>query len=79
MPILFGRLAFVLAVLALGYALVRKDQSTRVTSIVLATALMLGTLHYVLVLPPFAVAGAGVISFVLLLIVLWQLPGVRGK
>ncbi len=75
----FGRLAFVLALLALGYALVRKDQSARLNGILLSTALVFGTLHYVLVLPQFAAAGAGVIAFVLTLFVLWQLPRERGE
>jgi len=78
-PIMFGRLAFVLALLALGYALLRKDQTARVNGIVLSTALVFGTLHYVVALPAPAAAGAGLIAFVLTLFVFWQLPQVRGK
>ena len=79
MPIVLGRLAFVLALLALGYGFLRKDPSARVNGIVLSTALLFGTLHYVLVLPPPAAAGAAVIAFVLTMVVFWQLPQVRGK
>jgi len=78
-PIVIGRLAFVLALFALGYALLRKEPGARVNSIVLSTALLFGTLHYVLVLPPPAAAAAAVVAFVLTLIVFWQLPQVRGK
>ena len=75
----FGRLAFVLGLVALGFAFFRRDKGARANSIVLSTAIVLGTVHYILPLSRLEEDGAGVVSFALTLLVLWQLARAQGK
>ena len=75
---ILGWLAFVLALLALALGLRRKDLAGRVNAILLATAILVGTVHFLVPLPGPALDGTLVISFLLSFVVLWRLVRQQG-
>jgi len=76
---ILGRLAFLLALLAFALAVGGKAWAGRANSMLLATAILVGTAHYFLNHPRSVAAdqGAAILSFLLTAALFWRL--IRGQ